>query len=291
MKHLMTKRIFESIEYKQDNPPEGNITEDVRDILLELEDNGFVVTWLGDNHRAYDQIPFTVYTLLIFKYQSVEDGMKPYPLIKYSEVEDVIDRLKDYLGDKFIMCYVGPLYGSWVSTDQYQHEYETGIRLSPLTSSSVVNGLKITFKIEESVVPEEEANESVHIIDTKPNETIDDLKDICMELQDEGFTIKFHDQPSNENRLIISKPVDENFHPVNRSSTITPFEQQLNLFDCSEVDEVIEWIKSYLGDRLKKISMYAIKSYPCFDITKDVFINAKYRGIDKVRMIEIKFDL
>lgn len=111
----------------------------------------------------------------------------------------------------------------------------------------------------------------------KPNETIEDLKDICLELEDEGFTITFYDQPSNENRLIIRK-----WDSV--------------MFNSYEVEEVVERIKSYLGNRLKQISMYGTplraqgKYSNWINLTVslgDVFVNAKERGVDMIRSIEI----
>ena len=132
----------------------------------------------------------------------------------------------------------------------------------------------------------------------KPNETIEDLKDICIELEDKGFTITLYDQPSNENRLIIRKWETIDQGDIDFLPSV--------MFNSYEVEEVVERIKSYLGNRLKQISMYGtpLRAQGKFAIVDlysnwinltvslgDVFVNAKERGVDMIRSIEIIFNL
>ena len=82
MKHIKSKKLFESItDYE---------ISDIKDICLELGDKGFNV-----QVNSVNIIPATKYNVWIVK--SIQDT---YVEFLYSEVEEVIDRLKDYLGDK-----------------------------------------------------------------------------------------------------------------------------------------------------------------------------------------------
>lgn len=100
MKHIKTKKIFESDVYET--------KEDIRDICLELEDSGFKIshsdyTFGDDNiHRG---------NVIITKGQEGAADLSGFAeTFKYSEVSEVVDRLEDYIGiEKVAIC----LKGGW----------------------------------------------------------------------------------------------------------------------------------------------------------------------------------
>lgn len=100
MNHLKTYRIFESIESE----------EDIKDICLELEDIGFIISHhLAHGAILIDAIGIASYDRVVNSSDTVmclcinmagpENSTKDF---KYSEVGEVVERLKDYLGFKFL---------------------------------------------------------------------------------------------------------------------------------------------------------------------------------------------
>ena len=71
--------------------------EDVKDICLELEDKGFSIK------SGFDvaHIPFIPSCIIITKRCNSE-----FDVFGYDEVREVIDRLKDYLDNKFLSLWV-----------------------------------------------------------------------------------------------------------------------------------------------------------------------------------------
>jgi hypothetical protein len=122
MKHIKSKKLFESItDYE---------ISDIKDICLELGDKGFNV-----QVNSVNIIPATKYNVWIVK--SIQDT---YVEFLYSEVEEVIDRLKDYLGDKITNIDVNVDY-YWTNINSRQ-----GDRISQ--SANQLSGLRgISIKI------------------------------------------------------------------------------------------------------------------------------------------------
>src|ERR1035437_1521582 len=85
MKHIKT---FES-------HIENEMTEDIKDICLELEDKGLIVSLISE----WD-----------YKYILVTKGCELPVIMReefdYEDVREVMDRLKDYIGDRFISIWV-----------------------------------------------------------------------------------------------------------------------------------------------------------------------------------------
>lgn len=103
MRHIKSKRIFESSE----------ITEDIKDICIDLEDEGFNISFLS----GYPEID--VHNRLDINKCSHQG---PYfKFFNYKEVEETINRLKDYLCDKFVSVYIKIDYKSrW---NDINHQY------------------------------------------------------------------------------------------------------------------------------------------------------------------------
>jgi hypothetical protein len=85
------------------------LIDDVKDICLELEDDGFIVS----HHLAhgaigiasYDQVVNSSDTVMCLCINMAGPGNSTKDF-KYSEVGEVVERLKDYLGFKFLTTKV-----------------------------------------------------------------------------------------------------------------------------------------------------------------------------------------
>lgn len=79
MKYIKYKKVFES----------HSSIEDVRDICIELEHEGFTIEV---SYRPNGEI----------RIEKLPRKWEEHPLeFKWDDVSDVVDRLKEYLGDKF----------------------------------------------------------------------------------------------------------------------------------------------------------------------------------------------
>src|ERR1035437_5653171 len=98
MKHLKTIRIFESSERE----------EDIKDICLELEDDGFSVTY----NSALGPIKAIGIKLQHHSsHSTLVSPLKDYgntdnTFFDYEQVKEVVDRIMLYLGDKFVSLYI-----------------------------------------------------------------------------------------------------------------------------------------------------------------------------------------
>jgi hypothetical protein len=91
MNHIQSKKSFESVEQASDV---------VSDICIELEDKGFKVV---HHNNLRPNTPDTADVLISIPYSDFQvHTTHSFPLFKYSDVEEVVERLKDYLGDKII---------------------------------------------------------------------------------------------------------------------------------------------------------------------------------------------
>jgi hypothetical protein len=133
MKYLKTYKIFETIGYSE-------LTDDmwnnISDILLELEDDGFVVSQdISDVEQVSNKLCQDVVEIVVNK-TSMSD-------FSYSEIEDVFRRLIDYLGP-YGWNYSILYFGAYVDAGTKHNfiEFECGGE-HPL--SKVVDG-NIDFK-------------------------------------------------------------------------------------------------------------------------------------------------
>ena len=100
MKYLKTFKIFETIGYSELT---GEMWNEISDILLELKDDGFVVSQhISDVEKVSNKLCHDVVEIVVNK-SSVSD-------FSYTEVEDVFRRLIDYLepyGWNYSILYFG----------------------------------------------------------------------------------------------------------------------------------------------------------------------------------------
>lgn len=138
MKHIKEYKLFENIEYFDETINE--MMEDVKDICLELEDEGYSIDiypeyWPSKEIRRYN--------LLIEKLDkrplATRDSSR-FLEFNYSEVEEVVNRIVRYLGENIIetAVYIGetihPDDGAWVGLDKFE------------SSGFMTTGVKIIFK-------------------------------------------------------------------------------------------------------------------------------------------------
>jgi hypothetical protein len=90
MKHIKTFRLFESLDLNSESVLTDEVWSDISDILLELEDDGFVVTkHLSDYKKVSNKLCEDVIEIVVNK-QSTEN-------FSYNDIEEVFKRLIDYL--------------------------------------------------------------------------------------------------------------------------------------------------------------------------------------------------
>ncbi len=91
------------LKYFESNIIHSSIKEDIEDICLELSDIGFEIYVVKENSMQYD-FGKPIYIIQISKKLDEETlsfaGDNEY--FNYSDVEEVIERIKDYLGNRFI---------------------------------------------------------------------------------------------------------------------------------------------------------------------------------------------
>src|ERR1035437_4337077 len=102
MKHIKSKKIFESEVYYT-----------IKDICLELEDKGYNL-WYWNPSVDGSRLPWA-------KDNSCEGNISKFTrggvaTFKYSDVKEVVDRLKEYLGSNLVSMSIRR-YGDYVWTD------------------------------------------------------------------------------------------------------------------------------------------------------------------------------
>src|ERR1035437_8763408 len=146
MRHLKTKILFESregksfhdnlkntLDYSTDKNP---IIEDIKDICLDVLDNGFFVEMYSQPLLDMEKvICLTMWKFPNMKPPMSREGVGNQLSFKYSDISEDVERLKNYLGNKLIDVREWSTNGYWV----------------PLSLSSrggsTITGLIITFKL------------------------------------------------------------------------------------------------------------------------------------------------
>jgi len=131
MKHIKTFRLFESLDLNSEwsqSVLTDEVWSDISDILLELEDDGFVVTkHLSDYKKVSNKLCEDVIEIVVNK-----ESLKNF---NYEEVKDTFMRLIDYLepyGWNYSILYFPPI-------GQYHfEEFECGGK-DPLISQPFVD--------------------------------------------------------------------------------------------------------------------------------------------------------
>lgn len=99
MKYMKSYKVFETYPINVDN----TIGLDLQDICLELEDEGFDISFGSHETSGNPYTPTYLYYVRINKNKT---------LYQYSEqLKEVCERIKDYLGDNFKDLYISTISG------------------------------------------------------------------------------------------------------------------------------------------------------------------------------------
>ena len=249
MKHIKSKRLFE--DYLN-----NETVLDIKDICLELQDAGFSVGFYADPRTRLIIRKF-IGGVITHSYDALE--------YKYAEVKEVVERLKDYLGDKFvsievlaIKTYTGPSHWVNIESQYFQKNYSNPSN-AKISSVEVVwdSTYKIPFDLDEY-------KKQRGVFESANN--VEDLKDICLELQDEGFTVRFNPYDGyNEIRIIHRRHGNNVAHDP---------------FNYNQVSEVVKRLEDYLGDKIKGIEILSEYAPAWITVTShDKYFNRTVRGV------------
>jgi hypothetical protein len=134
MKHIRTFRLFESLDLNSEwsqSVLTDEVWSDISDILLELEDDGFVATkHLSDYKKVSNKLCEDVIEIVVNKHST--------EYFNYEEVKDTFMRLIDYLepyGWNYSILYFGEFHFI---------EFECGGKLTTLCGLG--HGLEVSIR-------------------------------------------------------------------------------------------------------------------------------------------------
>lgn len=130
MKHIKTKKTFESLTDKVKSfftIPSRESIEDVKDICLELTDEGYVVDISDD---------YVICTILIYSKTSLIKSK-----FNYEDIKETVERLQSYLGEKIQDKLVFTGWNGWINFDEMEKMNVSNRRAQPWSA------IKIKFKI------------------------------------------------------------------------------------------------------------------------------------------------
>jgi|ERR1035437_391091 hypothetical protein len=127
MKHLKDRKVFE--DKSQTEKDTELIIPDLKDICLELDDEGFDISF------SYHETSGNPYTATYVYHVCISKNKTLY--VYNDQVKEVCERIKDYLGDNFIEIYVRPIVG----------EYYKGNKIPEIMDGRGVTSIKLYFTI------------------------------------------------------------------------------------------------------------------------------------------------
>ncbi len=134
MNHLIKYNLFESDDF------ESSINDDLNDICLDLEDDGFYIR-LGASGKLSRSI-FIANGEISPHLIPISDNLKVF---KYSDVSDAIDRLISYIkqSDNMNFEYIGVIFDGEEKNNLRVPFYNFPTSQSFIGSSSVNRGIKL----------------------------------------------------------------------------------------------------------------------------------------------------
>src|ERR1035437_4961856 len=222
-----------------------NITDDN---ILDLEDIFSEVKDMGYEYRISKKNK--TYNITIRGYENVSTGpghhaSRPKRISSWNELKEYVNRTRDYLTSIGVRTSEMYLY-----INGYRYNSSNGGG----SDDKDIHSIDIYFRkhidtVSESIsadIDDEEMEDSIKRKHSEDHETTEDVKDICIELQDEGFDIKFYDG-FDVKILKIIKPSN-----VDSSTTFS----KTSMFNTSEVEEVVNRIVRYLGENIIETAVY-----------------------------------
>ena len=171
MKYLKTYKLFETIGYSELTDDMWN---DISDILLELQDDGFNISKdISDVKKIGNKICEDVIEIIIDQTYN-DNGIKKSKNIDFKSIESVVRRLIDFMSQykwNYSLMYFGDMI-DWV-------EFEDNPVWPPISNVRSKTAFKVVFyQSVDHVIGESYSN----IDDVE-----DDVRDILLELEDTGL--------------------------------------------------------------------------------------------------------
>ncbi len=201
------------------NESSSDIISEIKDRTLDLQDEGFSV-YVYQNKRGY----------------VIQVSYKDYFTIS-DIISDHLEHLVDFMKSNGYELKYGSMF----------HTPQNGC------------GQEIFFyRLGSSWEEDDEIKEGHDINRYEDKNVVDDVKDICLELEDIGFTVNSNYQMSNKTRCLnISKDG--------------------NVFKYTEIEDVVDRLKNYLGDKIKSVESQS-NSVPLWVDSHYLNINTNLRS-------------
>jgi hypothetical protein len=235
MKYLKTYKIFETIGYSDLT---DDIWEDIKDILIELHDDGFFISQdIFDVKKVGNKLCEDVIEIIIDK--ESKEGFS------FKEIEEYTSRLIDYMSDwKWSLFYFDKYdYVEFESSDVLKNNLSTEAErmlYKSLVDKNIQNciAFKIVFYKNISRVIKEN-KEDIDNIQSK-EDIILTVKDILLEFEDNGYPVSVYEKPGAT--------------PVQLWCLVIEIgEESQQMIKLHEYELIFKHLFSYLGDMGYKI--------------------------------------
>lgn len=198
---------------------DDEIVQDLKDICIELDDVkfyegglgygvGFDTNYFNQLGNKITEIPGRKQTkkdagvLLPFigvSRDTIEDPDIEEILFNYNKIKDVVERIQDYMIDKGYQVHI---IKEKIDADSLEGYEKRRLGLLWLRDPDEIVGIKIIFIKNKSITEKVKIDDSI----------LQDIKDICLELEDVGlYTYILSYQNTSEMWLMIYSPSDNNF--------------------------------------------------------------------------------
>ncbi len=268
MKYIKSKGIFEMTNGENDS----NIIFNLEDISLDLKDDGFRIEVTNFKDRPWER---GLYVLEV-RIKKGESQWMYLPNFHLSDVYPCVKRMVDYMSGEGYGCSIFAGIGkNWTGIKLPQSEKSFNNDRSSI-NVRVYDYITLKFSYKSGFYAGSAFNTLTESVDSN---VVSDVKDICLDLSDNNFSIDIkevglfdlqtHNMPikttytkSPINVLTIKSNID-------RGNGFMAFDGFYYVFDYNEVEEVINRIKEYLGDKIINIKMMNL-SFKLVDLSKKI---------------------
>lgn len=214
------------------------VEQTIKEICLELEDEGFEITLNNIFTGGRISVPLTL-NMSLLRHSNM--GLRTFI---YDEVSEVIERIRDYMRTQGYATYVNKKYAfKDPSINKFKSDPLLDVYISFLEIPKHIR--KFNESIDQAI----------------SDEVKSDLKDICLDLSDEGFTVNIKGIiPPSKDRIFQGTILGSVKILKIRERTFEPFRSKFHEFKYSDVQEYIERIKDYLTPLGYDITIYVIES-------------------------------
>ncbi len=219
----------------------SDILENIKDICLDLSDNGFSVSYRIINNCLNPNVSDGNHLNLIITIGKVNryktSSPKSTKEFKYNDIKEVVERLRYYL--------------SHLSGYKSSANLDANPKIKSILDDRLYHVMNVNIDIEKYRIYNMSMRKVVEQSNPflKISELNNNLEDICLELEDIGFSVYIQ----TDNYVSITKGFN-------------------GRFKYKEVEEVVNRLKEYLGDRYTEehILIYSRSGYGNWiDVTED----------------------